>query len=60
VGAQVEEVVRVSGWAWVRVWPRVWAWAGWGLVRALRQELARVAQMFLIFDFGFRMRVELA
>ncbi len=53
-------MVRVSGWAWVRVWRRVWAWVGWGLVRALRQELARVAQIFLIFDFGFRMRVELA
>ena len=55
-------MVRVSGLAWFRVWPRVWAWVGLGLglARALRQELARVAQIFLIFDFGFRMRVELA
>ena len=29
------------------------------MVRALPQERARVAQIFLIFDFGFRMRVEL-
>ncbi len=34
-------------------------WVGWGLVRALPQGRARVAQIFLILDFGFRMRVEL-
>jgi len=29
------------------------------LVRALPQGWARVAQIFVILDFGFRMRVEL-